>query len=224
MDETSPSTDRLAIILIGGDLVDARAVPPLPADAYVMAADSGIAQAPLLAINVDLVIGDMDSADPAAVRDAEAHGAEIEIHPRDKDATDLELAVVAAAERGYTRLVVVGGTGGRLDHVLGNVLLVAAGRFDDLAIEWWTGREHVLLARPGSPVRVSGRPGDALSLIPLGGRASGVTTEGLRWPLSGDELTADTTRGISNELTGERAGVTVDSGTLLVVHTDADYV
>src|SRR2546429_8303809 len=99
---------RVAIVLAGGDLVAPDMRHSLPRDAYVVAADSGLHLADILDLHVDRVVGDMDSADPAAVDAADRAGAAIERHPAEKDATDLELAVLAAERQGVDRVVIVG--------------------------------------------------------------------------------------------------------------------
>ena len=67
------------------------------------------------------------------------------------------------------------------------------------------------------PVDISGPPGSLVTLLELGGPARGIVTEGLRYPLRGEELEPGTTRGVSNELTGTSGAVRLEGGTLLVV-------
>ncbi len=64
-----------------------------------------------------------------------------------------------------------------------------------------------------------GHTGDLVSLIPWGRKVSGVTTEGLQWPLQNETLHPHKTRGISNTMIGEKAFVSVRSGLLLIVHS-----
>jgi thiamine pyrophosphokinase len=209
---------RVAIVLAGGDPVDPALRTSLPNDAYVIAADSGVAAAHTLGLTVDLVVGDMDSVAPAALAEAEARGATIERHPADKDATDLELAFVAAQRQGATRIVLVGGAGGRLDHFLATVALLAADRFADLTLDAYLGGGVVRVARGGgAPVAIGGAAGALVSLLPVGGDACGVTTNELQYPLHHEDLPLGTTRGVSNVVNGERASVALDHGTLLVV-------
>src|ERR1700751_66999 len=110
----------VAIVLAGGDPVGAHLRSRLPDNALVVAADSGVHLAAILGLRVDIIVGDFDSADANVVADAVARGATAERHPADKDATDLELALLTACREGARRIVVVGGAGGRLDHFLGN--------------------------------------------------------------------------------------------------------
>lgn len=205
------------LVVTGGDAIERSVLDRLPPVACVIGVDSGVAHAVALGLHVDLAIGDFDSLDPGVLADVEAGGTLVERHPVAKDATDLELGLEAAGARGATRVVVLGGHGGRLDHLLANALLLAAPRFADLAVEARMGPAVVAVARPATPATVSGAPGATVSLLPVGGVARGVTTTGLAYPLDAEDLAPGTTRGVSNELTGTCATVSLVQGTLLVV-------
>jgi thiamine pyrophosphokinase len=204
------------LVLAGGDPADPALAQLLPPADLVVAADSGLGQARDLGLSVDLVVGDMDSVDPVALEEATSTGTVVERHLRDKDATDLELAVHAARNRDATRIIVLGGYGGRLDHFLGNALLLGSADLDDIAIEWWVRGNRIVAIR--SEASFEGQPGDLLTLLAVGGPAIDVTTEGLRWALDGVDLLPGSTRGISNELTQTKASVTVGGGVVLAIH------
>jgi len=208
-----------AVVLAGGEPVDPTAVPPLPADALVIAADSGLHVAAELALHVDVVVGDLDSAAPDAVAVARQAGARVERHPVDKDRTDLDLALAAASAAGAHRVVVVGGGGGRLDHLLGNVLLLGSDDYAHLELEALVSGARLLVVRRERELH--GEPGSLVSLLPLGGPARGVRTTGLRFPLDGDDLAAGSSRGVSNELVAPVATVALDAGVALAVQPDA---
>ncbi len=209
---------RVAIVLAGGDPVEPRLRRLLPDDAVVIAADSGVHQAELLGLHVDYVIGDLDSADPAAIERARAAGAVVDRHPVDKDATDLELAFDLARDRGARQLTVVGGNGGRLDHFLANVALLASPRFGDLEIDARSSDAHISVLQGSRPPHVvTGTPGSLLTLLPSGGEAGGITTTGLRYPLQGATLRPGTSRGVSNVLIGAEGSIVLEHGTLLVI-------
>jgi thiamine pyrophosphokinase len=137
----------------------------------------------------------------------------------EKDATDLELALEAARARGALRVTVVGGGGGRLDHLLANVLLLAAPRFGDLEIDALLPPARIAVVR--SHNSLFGRPGELCTLLPAGGPADGVTTTGLRYPLRDERLPAGTTRGVSNLFVETTATVSVRSGVLLAIQPEA---
>jgi len=205
-------------VVIGGGGLPAVSVPnlgDLGEDPLVVAADAGLAGAHALGLAVDLVVGDMDSVDPALLAAAERAGTEVQRHPAAKDATDLDLALDAARARGADRLVVVTGTGDRFDHALAVALSLAAGRLAGAAVEAWIGPAHLWVVR--DRLAFGGQPGMLVSLIPAHGPARGVTTTGLQYPLHGEDLGAGTTRGVSNVLLGREATVALEEGTLLVI-------
>jgi thiamine pyrophosphokinase len=209
--------DVVCLVVTGGDPVPAGALDGLPDHAFVIGADSGVATAVGLGLRVDLAIGDFDSLDPCVLAEVARAGAVVERHPVAKDATDLELALDAALDRGATRVVVVGGHGGRLDHLLANALVLAAPRHAGVVVEARMGDARVWVARPDAPCCVAGAPGTTVSLLPVGGPATGITTTGLAYELRDGELGPGTTRGVSNEMTGVSAAVRLTGGTLLVV-------
>jgi thiamine pyrophosphokinase len=209
---------NVALVFAGGDRPPPAALVGLPAPDLVIAADSGLDHATALGFGVDMIVGDLDSADPAAVDAAVATGTVVEGHPEAKDATDLELALLAARTHGCERAVVVGGHGGRLDHFLANALLLASPELADLQVEARLGDAHVFVVRGERELR--GAVGDLCTLLPLGGPASGVRTEGLRFPLCRETLEPGSTRGVSNELLVPVARVSLDDGVLLAIVVD----
>jgi thiamine pyrophosphokinase len=205
--------DKTVVVVVSGaaPLSDV-ALTAIPRGAPIVGADAGVDHARAAGLAVTLAVGDFDSAvSPGDVP--------VERHPREKDATDLELALDRAVARGATRVTVVGGHGGRLDHFIANALLLASPRFADVEIDAWVGHAHVTVVRRSTELR--GRVGSLCTLLAIGGDARGVTTNGLRYPLNDDELRAGSSRGVSNELTEERAAVTVTTGTLLAIQPDA---
>ena len=195
----------------------------LPAAGYVIAADGGAAAALELGLRVDELIGDLDSVSPQVQARVAGAGARVRRYPVAKDTTDLELALAAAAGRepAPRRVVVLGGAGGRLDHLLAGALLLAAPDWAGVdathtRVEAWLGRAKITVVRDQAGLSASG-PGALVSLLALGGVAHGVTTSGLRYPLNGHDLVPGTTLGVSNEFTATRATVSLTGGVLLAV-------
>jgi thiamine pyrophosphokinase len=199
----------------GGDAIDPGHLADLPLDLHVIAVDSGIEHAQALDLRIDLAIGDFDSVAPARLARAEAAGATVERHPIAKDATDLELALDAAVARAPARVHVLGGHGGRLDHLLANALLLAAPAYAGSTVTAQMGPARLTVIRDAAAL--SGPVGDLVSLVPLHGGAGGVTTTGLLYPLVGEELHPGSTRGISNELVRSPATVQIERGVLVAI-------
>ena len=210
-----------ALVFAGGDPPGADDVAASPPADLVIAADSGLGHARALGVPVDLVVGDLDSVDPATLEAAIADGVAVERHPAAKDATDLELALDAAVDRGATEVRVVGVGGGRLDHFLGNVLLLASPRYAHVRVDAHVGDAFVTVVH--ERVELTGTPGGLCSLLPLGGAAMGVLTDGLRYPLQRETLPPGTTRGVSNEFLDTHATVSLESGVLLAVVPHPDH-
>lgn len=205
------------VVVAGGDPLPSGLADRLPPADLVVAADSGIEHALGLGWRVDVAVGDFDSVDPAALAAVERSGARVERHPVAKDATDLELALEEAVRAGATRIVVVGGHGGRLDHLLANALALAAPALAAVAVEAHLGDALVHVVRPGAPAAIHGDPGELVTLLPVGGAAHGVTTDGLRFPLTRESLGAGVTRGVSNVLERRVALVSLEEGVVLAV-------
>ena len=181
-----------------------------------VAADSGVQLADELGATVDAVIGDMDSVDPERLQRAVAAGVAVVRHPSDKDATDLELALadVAAGAVPGDRIVVIGTTAGRFDHVLAAVLGLAGPELEPFVCEAWLGIDVVHVVRGARTLTMG--PGVTFSVLPVHGGAV-VTERGVRWPLDVKTLQPGSGLGVSNVATGNRVELDVSDGTVLVV-------
>jgi thiamine pyrophosphokinase len=188
----------------------------------VVAADGGARYALAAGIVPDLIVGDMDSLGRDLQREMEARGVELERHPTRKDKMDGHLAVFAARERGATAAEFVCAAGGKPGAVFAvpHILLAAErqGLPSSVVADW--GRMFVVEA--GS-LTVKGAPGDSVSVFPLAGLATGVTLEGMGYPLTNAILEPGDTLGFHNELVGAEAKVSVESGVLLVVQEHSPY-
>jgi thiamine pyrophosphokinase len=209
------SDRRTVVVFAGGDPVGGHVRPHIPGDASVVAADSGLHHAQALGVPVDVVVGDFDSVDAAALERAVEAGANVERHPAEKDFTDLELALQIAVREGAHDVLVVGGAGGRVDHFLANALVLASEDFARMRVCALIDEARVTVVR--DQVELRGPAGSLLSLLPVAGMARGVHTKGLRYPLVGEDLSPGSTRGVSNEFVEPVATVALDRGVLLAV-------
>jgi thiamine pyrophosphokinase len=202
------------IIFANGELPNiekARAL--IKADDYIICADGGTRHALALGLKPNLIVGDLDSVTDVELQKADA---KVMQYPRDKNETDLELALNHALERKPTSLLIIAALGNRLDQTLGNISLLSDPRIATLDIRLDDGIEEVFFCRNQSKVR--GRSGDIVSLIPWNGAVKGISTNGLRWPLNNETLYPDKTRGLSNEMLDAFAEINIESGLLLITH------
>ena len=183
----------------------------------VVAADGGARYALDAGVVPELVVGDMDSLGEDLAREVERRGASLERHGVRKDKMDGHLAVLAARERGATAADLLCAFGGKFGALFAvpHILLAAEriGLRCTVVAHW--GRMFVVEA--GSRT-VEGVPQDSVSIFPLSGPSTGVTLEGLGYPLEDARLEPGDTLGFHNELIGREARVSVSDGALLVVH------
>ncbi|KAF0108969.1 MAG: thiamine pyrophosphokinase [Anaerolineaceae bacterium] len=182
----------------------------------LLAADGGTRRLRALGLVPSAIIGDLDSLTADDRRWADERQVRLVAYPPDKNETDLELALAYAVEQGADEIVIAGALGGRLDQTLANLALLTDPRLAALDVRLDDGVEAAWFVR--GRTRVEGSPGDIVSLLPWGRPVTGIVTDGLRWPLRGETLTPEKTRGISNEMLGGSASVSIESGLLLVVH------
>lgn len=175
---------------------------------YFIAADGGVHTAREYGRRPDVVIGDLDSFRPGGEEPFPV------IYDGDQETNDLEKALAHALGEGARSGTVLGATGRRLDQTLKNlsVLKQFDGRYERLRLRDDHG-DTFLLARHAT-LRV---PEETLiSLFPLSGRVTGVTTEGLAWSLLSETLENGVRDGSSNRAVAEEVVIRHESGDLLV--------
>jgi len=191
----------------------------VPGD-FLIAVDGGLRHLVTLNLTPDLIIGDLDSANPGDVERFASQGVEVQRYPIDKDETDLELALQAALDKQPSSIWIVAALGGRLDQTLGNIFLLTRPRPTGVDLRLVDGRQEVLLIE--DRITLAGEPGQRVSLLPLLGEVTGVKAQGLAYPLDDETLYPDHTRGISNRMLGATASISISSGFLLCIHETQD--
>lgn len=182
---------------------------PLDREDYVIAADGGLRHTQKLNILPDAVLGDFDSLGFTPT------GANV--FPVEKDDTDAMLAVRLGLTKGHKEFILYGSLDGpRLDHTIANFQTLQF-LADHGAAGYLAGNDYVLtVVKDGTLHFPAGLEG-TISVFCLGADASGVTLEGLYYPLKNAVLTAGFPLGVSNHFTGREAGISVEKGSLLVL-------
>ena len=214
---TTKGQTRRCVIIANGN-------PPDPAIAHryadqadlLLAADGGACHALALNLAPQVVIGDLDSLDAEQQTRLRAAGTHFIVHPAAKDETDLELALLYAVHQDADPIVVLAALGGRLDQALANILLLTLPALIGRDVRLVDGAQTAFVVRNQATIR--GKPGDTVSLIPLGGEVRGVTTRGLAYSLTEGTLPFGPALGVSNEMTTSQARIQVRDGLLLCVH------
>ena len=185
----------------------------------IIAADGGTFHCRTWKITPHVVVGDLDSIARAEYDWLKTVEVEIIRHPSRKDQTDLELALRVARERGAREIYILGALGLRWDMTIANVLLLAAPFLEDTSVKLVDGQQEIFCLRGGQKQTIPGQPGDLLSLLPLSGEVTGLTLDGLEYPLQDACLPLSATRGISNIFQNQCATVKLRAGLLLITIT-----
>jgi len=181
----------------------------------VIAADGGQMHLKKFGLDSDILLGDCDSIDVAELAEIKANNdSELITFPKEKDYTDLELAINAAIERGAKRIVLLGATGTRLDHTTANIHLLY--KFIEHNIEGYIEDEYNRIYLVNKSLTIKKQDGYKVSILPLPPYAGGVTTKGLAYALNDAKLTFGTGLGISNEFSDETAVISIKEGLILV--------
>jgi thiamine pyrophosphokinase len=187
-------------------------------DDLIIAADGGAHHCLELGIIPDILIGDMDSVQPQVINDLQSQGTQLIVHPRDKNQTDLELALSFAADQGAQDVLLLGLVGGRLDLSLANLMLLAKDDWRNMSLIVSDGPDTAYIMHDHDSISLVGKPGDIVSLIPLTDQVLDVSTRGLRWPLLNATLAIGNTTSVSNEILEDSAQIKIGTGKLFLVH------
>lgn len=177
-------------------------------------ADGGIEYANKLNIRPDVIVGDFDSCDKGLLNKYIDEGVIVESYPAEKDFTDTQLAVEKAIKMGCDEVIIIGGIGQRMDHTIANIHILA-----DLSRRNIRGRivdEHNVIFIIAGEQTLEGKPGDIISLIPFGGNAVGLKSDGLYYQLP-DFMDIYAPCGVSNVFIKEKVWIKVEKGMLLAI-------
>ncbi len=207
---------RVAVVA-GSSLTAELNTAALASVDLLVAVDGGADALARVGLVPALLVGDLDSISVRTREALETRGVEVHLLPTAKDETDTEAALRLVVARGGDDITVYGALGGpRLDHLVGNLLLLSspwlAGARVRMVDDW---HEAFLV---GGDTTLAGERGDTVSLLPLTPQVDDVWTEGLLYPLDHEPLSQSATRGVSNAMTGEVARVTHGDGVLLLIH------
>ena len=206
-----------AFLFANGDAPNLPALRRMiaPGD-LLIAADAGARHILALSMLPTILIGDLDSLEPAQREGLQSAGVPLRQYPPAKDETDLELCLGYALAQNPTEVIITGCYGGRLDQMLGIVALLLDPRLAGTPARLDDGVTELALVR--RTLALFGSLGDTVSLLPFGTDATGVSTQGLEYPLAHETLYVHRSRGISNRMVEPDALVEVETGILLCIH------
>jgi len=179
-------------------------------ESFIICADGGAARLPR-GQKPDVIVGDLDSLKSVPA------GVEIIRHSAQKNQTDGELCVDFAKERGFEKITFYGALGGRLDHVLGNLALLAYARALNIDAKTKAAGFDIYFAKE-ERFKLKTEAGDTVSVIPFGGAVEVKNSAGLYYPLCDLKIPPQATRGISNIALSDQAELVIEKGAALIFH------
>jgi thiamine pyrophosphokinase len=204
---------KRALILANGKPPSKRLFHRYVASAdWFVCADGGANTAARFGFTPDLIIGDLDSVEKETL----AIFSKVAVKKlRDQNSTDLEKALTAVTRKKYKEIVVLGATGGRLDHAIGNLSALAKfSRKTHITFIDNTGR----FVSIGRSETIDIPVGTTVSLLPLS-RCSGIVTKGLKWNLKNESLELGVREATSNIVVSSPVNINLKKGTLIVFIT-----
>jgi len=211
-----------AVVALAGEIHDSALVrSALNGAGLIVAADSGANRLRGLGVLPHVVIGDLDSLAGADLFHLKSVGVEFEPHPDPEQRTDGDVAIEYALRRGATSIIVVGLFGGpRYDHAVANLYLLTHPSLRQIpvwTVDGWTALT-VLNGDGISQAHFHGQIGDYVSITAVSETVTGITTVGLKWPLTNATFRRGLNEGTSNERINDRAMIQIESGIAFVSH------
>ena len=179
-------------------------------NAFVICADGGIKHCEKLGINPDIFIADFDSSETQYPKNCE-----VITYPSEKDDTDFSLCVKKAIELGFNNIITFGALGGRVDHTIGAIQILAYCVQKGVRCTLSDYKNQVTMLSSGDKVPVKFK--DNVSLFSYSRKCEGVTLKGMQYPLENATLTNSFPLGISNKVIEENATICIEKGLLLMV-------
>ena len=189
---------------------------------HTIAVDGGLGFCQEQKIVPTRIVGDFDTLPPDILTWYQEH-TEIEIRKFNpvKDATDTQIAVELALELGSRKITILGGTGTRLDHVLGNIQTLYLALENGADCQILDGHNRIRLIKERWVIKKTEQYGTYFSLIPYTADVYGVTLKGAKYPLTDANFTVLGTGslGVSNEIAEDQVEISIKSGILILIES-----
>ena len=207
-----------ALIISSGDIKNYKLLKStVEENDYIVCADGGVNH--LLKIDKlpNVVLGDLDSIEEKSLKILVEEEILIEKFPIMKDETDTELCINYLLEKGFKDITLIGVTGTRLDHTLGNIFLLK--KIYKTGSNGLIVNENNRIFYTEDIIRIKKIKNRFVSLILINESGIVVSLDGFLYPLKKESLEFASTRGISNEIIEEYGSIKIWKGGALVIES-----
>lgn len=187
---------------------------------YIIGADRGIEFCHEKSIKPSIIMGDFDSIDPNILKYFEEQNIEVQRFNPEKDDTDTQMAIKHAIKIKSSEIAIIGATGSRIDHLLGNIQSMALALKENILCSIVDENNVIILTEKDKKIKRSEQFGKYVSLIPLTSEVTGITLKGFKYPLNNYTMKCDMgVIGVSNEIEDEYGEIMLDEGILIIVQS-----
>lgn len=206
---------KTALIVGNGEETAKSIIEKLKYD-YIICADGGLEKVSNYGIVPDIIIGDFDSVDANVLKQYE-NRVLIEKFPSEKDFTDMELAVEFAVSKGYNNIILTGASGTRLDHTLGNIMLMEKYYKEGVNISIIDNNNEMKIISDNAELFIEYKEGYYISIIPITEYIQGLYLEGFKYNLNNVNVQRGSTLCISNQIKDNKGRITLRKGNAIVI-------
>lgn len=185
---------------------------------YIVGVDKGLEILDRLGVEVNLAVGDFDSAPPDIKQKYQNRENTVSLNA-EKDYSDTHMAILEALKQKPDTIIIVGATGGRIDHMLANISLLGICEAENVPAYIIDENNKIRITNKPISIKKTSRYGKYISLIPYTDKVTGVNLSGFKYKLTDATLVRDETIGISNEIEREEGFITFKSGRLIVIES-----
>ena len=211
------------IVIVSGGEIDAEltlSILEQPESRYIIAVDKGMEFLYSEKIMPSYIVGDFDSVNKEV---ADYYRNETTVPIREynpiKDASDTEIAIRMAITLGASELIILGATGGRLDHLWANVQSLAIPHKQGIDAKIIDKQNRIRLIDNRIVLKKDEAYGPYFSIFPLGQNVLGVTIKGAKYPLRNHTITPHDSLCVSNQFEEDEVEIDFFSGTIILMET-----
>lgn len=179
----------------------------------IFAADSGADILDKYSIEPDYLLGDFDSINERVLEKLSSDVNTTRL-PREKDFTDMHMAVLKALDMKVDEIILLGCTGKRIDHFMANLCLLKI--IVDEGAKGFIVDETNEISLINKSTVIEGKKGQVFSLFSYCKDTLGLTVEGSKYALDNYQLNEGDNLTVSNEFDEEQVKITFDEGCLLI--------
>jgi thiamine pyrophosphokinase len=204
-----------ALIIGSGNSIDKNIFKQEKVDAdYIICADGGLEKADELNLLPDVIIGDFDSVNPDVLKKYMDMNIRTMKFPKEKDYTDMELAIEYALKMGFCNLTLIGASGSRLDHTFANAMLLEKYYERSIFITMLDNNNKIQILKHDMEIR--NKKNYFVSIVPIINSLEGLTLQGFKYPLDNVNVEIGSTLCISNQIVSEKGIIRLVKGTALL--------